>query len=331
MSTASNGPVKNTGNIKTGRPIVVGVDGSEPAQEALRYAAHIARRRELPLRIVYGLTMPEFYTGMVPPPPEAIEALEDEGHQVLDKSKEIAQEIAPHTHIDPQLVTGPGPTALIESSHSAAMVVIGSRGAGGFMHRMLGSTAIAVSTHAASPVLVLRGEVPEDLSTPVVVGMDDSPASMNALTVAFEEAHLREAPLSVVTAWVEGEYKTVFSPAQMANWEPVGDVHARWLAEQVAERQERYPDVEVSQIVTQNKPRDELLERSHDAQLVVVGSRGRGGFRGLLLGSTSQALMLHAHCPVLIVREGIAEEQEETMDENVGGSTRYAQPAAGKS
>lgn len=297
----------------TSAPIVVGIDGSEPAREALRYAAGLAHQRKLPLRIVSAVTMPELYTGMVPPPPEMIDALQAEGERMLSEAEEAAREVAPRTSIATEVITSPPPSALVDASHSAAMVVIGSTGRGGIMYRMMGSTAVAVCSHATSPVLVVRGEIRSGTSAPVVVGVDDSKHSAGALTVGFEEAQVRQVPLVAMTSWVEGDYETVFSPDQMAHWQPVSDVHAQRLAEQVADVQESFPDVEVREVVARNKPRDELLQRSETAQLVVVGSRGRGGFRGLLLGSTSQALMLHAHCPVLIMREGAEEEHSETL------------------
>jgi nucleotide-binding universal stress UspA family protein len=135
-----------------------------------------------------------------------------------------------------------------------------------------------------------------------VVGIDGSPVGEDAIAVAFEEASLRGVPLVAVHAWSDVTYD-VYGVERLVNeWPAIEDGEERALAERLAGWQEKYPDVEIRRVLRRDRPRHALLEAAEKAQLVVVGSRGRGGFTGMLLGSTSQALVQHAGCPVLVVR-----------------------------
>lgn len=137
----------------------------------------------------------------------------------------------------------------------------------------------------------------------MVVGVDGSPNSEAAIAVAFEEASFRKAPLVAVHAWVDVVYDSTESAARlMPQWETLQPTEERLLAQRLAGWQEKYPDVEVQRKLVRDRPRHVLLDESDRAQLLVVGSRGRGGFAGMLLGSTSQALVHHSSCPVLVVR-----------------------------
>ncbi|MGW4527305.1 universal stress protein [Amycolatopsis sp. NPDC004378] len=132
---------------------------------------------------------------------------------------------------------------------------------------------------------------------------DGSPLSEAAIAWAFEEASIRHAPLVAVYTWHDGDTAGLFSDGNVAfQGESLRDSGRRLLAQRLAGWQEKYPDVVVERRVEHDKPRDRLLGASHEAQLLVVGSRGRGGFSGLVLGSTSQALLHHAACPVMVVR-----------------------------
>ncbi|GAB3488668.1 universal stress protein [Amycolatopsis cihanbeyliensis] len=290
----------------TAGAIVVGVDGSEAATRAVRWAAETAAERGLPLRLAHALTLSGgYYGGGLAVPREFFEAIERDSERVLDEAMEVASTAGPGVDIDTVLVREPVIPSLLELSGEARMIVLGGVGQGGFPGMRLGSTAVAVSSHAHCPVVVVRNRDGEDVPTegPVVVGVDGSPTSERAVAVAFEEASLRGAPLVAVHAWLDGDYDTVFSPARSySTWESVDEVERRALAERLAGWQEKYPDVRVERVVARDRPRHQLLEWSARARLLVVGCRGRGGFRGLLLGSTSQAMLQHADCPVLVVR-----------------------------
>jgi nucleotide-binding universal stress UspA family protein len=136
-----------------------------------------------------------------------------------------------------------------------------------------------------------------------VVGVDGSPVGEAAIEFAFEQASRLNAPLMAVHAWSDMVPAATFAVVPHAvDWAQIQTAELQLLCERLAGWQEKYPDVRVDRIVTQDRPAHSLLEQARDAQLVVVGSRGRGGVTGLLLGSTSQALLHHAPCPVAVVR-----------------------------
>jgi nucleotide-binding universal stress UspA family protein len=188
---------------------------------------------------------------------------------------------------------------LVAESRQAQLVVVGDRGLGGFTGLLLGSVAVGLAAHAASPVAVVRGAAPSP-DGQVVVGVDGSPTSEAALAAAYEAAAARRVRLVAVHTWWDFLIDTTLAP--LLDWEAIeGDEHVL-LAERLAGWAEKYPDVEVRRVVARDKPAHSLLQQATGAQLVVVGSRGRGGFAGLLLGSVSHSLLHHAPCPVLVVR-----------------------------
>jgi len=137
-----------------------------------------------------------------------------------------------------------------------------------------------------------------------VVGVDGSPTSEAAIAMAFEEASLRNVDLVAVHAWTDfsSDYSYAYAHQFLMDWNRVETEEQELLAQRLAGWQEKYPDVMVHRAVTRDRPVHHLLEHAAQAQLLVVGSRGRGGFSGMLLGSTSQALIYHAPCPLLVVR-----------------------------
>jgi nucleotide-binding universal stress UspA family protein len=173
---------------------------------------------------------------------------------------------------------------------------------------VVGSIAVAVATHGHCPVVVVRGDAvgedagvadPEPLSgRPVVVGVDGSAVSDAAVAFAFEAAASRGVDVVAVHAWMD---VALGIGGELFEWAEIKAEEHTLLTERLADAQARYPDVPVRRVVTRDRPAHTLLEEAANAQLVVVGSRGRGGFRGLLLGSTSQALIYHSPCPVAVV------------------------------
>jgi nucleotide-binding universal stress UspA family protein len=196
--------------------------------------------------------------------------------------------------------------ALVEASQGASLTVVGPTGLGGYSGMALGSTAYAVASRALSPVAVVRGEAPateRDALRDVVVAVDGSPNSEQAIEAAFAEAADLRAPLVAVHVWHGISYDRMYDLKGLdVPWTSVDAQQRRWLAESLAGWCEKYPDVRVSRFVVNGEPRKVLLDWSATAQLIVVGSHGRGGVRRLLLGSTSHALVEHAECPVMVVR-----------------------------
>ncbi|MEC3982231.1 universal stress protein [Amycolatopsis sp. H20-H5] len=292
---------------ETRRTIVVGVDGAEFGLLAVRWAAQVASQRGFQLEIVHTVHLSRpAYGDLMTGSTELADAVRDDGRRIVEDAVAAAHSIDEKLEVRTAMPDAAPAENLIERSRTARMIVVGCRGTTAFTAMLLGSTAAAVLSHAECPVAVIRGRtdsaefIPDG---PVVVGIDGSPVSEQALEVAFDEASIRAMPLVVVHAWSDIGYDELGGMARLAvNWESIEGAEQRYLAERLAGWGEKYPDVAVQRVLVRDRPRHALLELSAKAQLVVVGSRGRGGFLGLLLGSTSQALAQHAKCPVLVVR-----------------------------
>jgi nucleotide-binding universal stress UspA family protein len=284
-------------------PVVVGVDGSPNSLAAVDLAVRQAAVRHCPLRVVHAFIWPYFTValGSSPDgPPDG--GLRHQAERFVDEAVARARTTAADVPVTGEVITGSPGTVLLHCARTAALVVIGDRGLGGVGSLLIGSVGVQLAHHAACPVLVARGDV--DASRPVVVGVDGSPANTAAIGYAFEAASLLGVPLVAVHAWSQpvstgpGDMlPLVYDPAQLAAEEDVV------LALALAGWQERYPDVVVHRRLVHLRPRTALIEVSRTAQLVVVGARGLGGFAGMLLGSVSQAVLHHAVCPVVIVRQ----------------------------
>lgn len=296
-----------TSNI-VGRPIVAAVDGSASALHAARWAAAMAAGRHAPLRLVHAVNIPALaYGAGLGPPTGFFEALQSDGRQRLIEAETALRAENPDLDLGIELKVADPVPALIDESGKARLVVLGSRGLGGFSGVLAGSTAVAVVAHGHCPVAVVRGSEPDAAPPahgPVVVGVDGSPNSELALATAFEEASWRNAELVAVHAWIEYSTDSAYGYAHQSfvDWDAVDTRERELLAERLAGWQEKYPDVEVRRVVARRRPVASLLEQSADAQLLVVGSHGHGGFAGMILGSTSQALIYHAPCPLMVVR-----------------------------
>ncbi|HEU5470881.1 MAG TPA: universal stress protein [Actinophytocola sp.] len=289
--------------MTTTSPIVVGVDGSDSALHAVRWAAREAELRNAPLRLVHVCTVvPPGYVNL----PGHGEVLVDRCRQWLRQAADAARAVADPVEIVTELRAGVIAKGLIEESAGARMVVLGSRGLGGFTELLVGPIAVTVAAHAHSPVVVVRPpgtRTPPVGTGPVVVGVDGSPTSEAAVAFAFEAAALRGVPLLAVHTWLDVDYTGAWiALPSLVDWAAVRADAQRLLAERLTAWQEKFPTVEVHRIVEQDRPARALLAHAKDAQLIVVGSRGRGAWTGLGLGSVSHTLLHHAPCPVAVVR-----------------------------
>jgi len=292
-----------TSNV-AGRPIVAAVDGSQSALDAVRWAADEAARRGLPLRLTHTVNVAAIaYGGSFGLPRDYFEAMHQYGRTYLADAGSLVTRLHPDVPVTTELVEGSPIPILEDASKQAALVVLGSRGMGGFTGILTGSTAIATIARAHCPVVVVRGDQP-DPAGPVVVGVDGSPASDIALAWAYEEASARGVDLVAVHGWTEfaSENSYAFARQFVVDWDAVQARQEEQLAAQLAGYGEKYPNVTVRRVVEGGRARQLLLDHARGAQLVVVGSRGHAELGGLLLGSTSQALVHHAPCPVLVVR-----------------------------
>jgi nucleotide-binding universal stress UspA family protein len=289
----------------SGRPIVAGVDGSASAMHAACWAADEAARQHAPLRLVGAAMVSAFAYGVGFSPTQTFfDDMAAEGRNHLVTAEAAIHKAHPDLTVDLEQSTAEPVSTLITESEHARMLVLGSRGLGGFTGILVGSTAVALVTHGHCPVAVIRSHEPDQEAPtqgPVVVGLDHSAASEPALAVAFDEASTRGTNLIALHAWIGFSAGKHYDYTQMSS-QAAAAHESELMTERLAGWQEKYPEVTVQGITADDGPTRCLLEHSNDAQLLVVGSRGHGGFTGLLLGSTSQALIYHATCPLLVVR-----------------------------
>lgn len=283
--------------------VLVCVDGSAASDAAVAWGTREAVLRGLPITLMHavppvlvGWPVGQLYADMP-------EWQQDSAQQVIDQARKVLHASLGDSQppeIRTKTVYSAIIPALIEASKDARMLVAGSQGLGALGRLLLGSVTAGLLHYAHCPVAVIHsaeGAAP-DFSAPVVLGIDGSPASEAATALAFDEASHRGVGLVAVHVWSD---VGVF-PILGMDWHDREKEGQEILAERLAGWQERYPDVHVERKLFCDKPSEWLLQESERAQLLVVGSRGRGGFPGMLLGSVSSAVAQSARIPVLVVR-----------------------------
>ncbi len=269
------------------RPVVVGVDGSPPSLVAAEHAAQAAVWRSRPLHLVHGYLHPLGYGVPINPYEVGVPAASEDGRKMLEQTAAELVDRWPGLTVEVrQVAGGPGAT-LVEESRRAELVVVGSRGLGGFAGLLLGSVGTQIAAHGHCPVLVIRPpDRPLPTEGPVLVGVDGSESAELAVGYGAEEA------AGAVERWCWCTSPTTATTPGRPR--PV-------LATAGAAARGSRPGLTVQErLIVAPKADQALIEATGDAALVVAGSRGRGGFAGLLLGSVSQTLVHHARCPVLI-------------------------------
>ena len=292
--------------------IVVGVDGSSSSDSAIRWAAHEATLRKAPLTLVHVVVTPAWgptpwllADKPLPIPAEEDPALEEAGRKIIAEATRIVQDAAQGDtlpEIKSELFYSVPLSTLINLSEQAQMVVVGSRGQNTMSRVLLGSVSSGLLHHAHCPVAVIHPSVtsePKPSNLPVVVGVDGSPASELATEIAFDEASRRGVDLVALHAYRDADLPAVLN----VQWSGDNPIPPEALTDRLAGWMKRYPDVTVHPRIVVDNPARHLLDESESAQLVVVGSRGRGGFTGMLLGSVSTAVAHAAKVPVIVVRQ----------------------------
>ncbi|PZO98752.1 MAG: universal stress protein [Corynebacterium urealyticum] len=291
-------------NTNSGREIIVAVDGSEASNTAVLWAANAALKRNQPLKLVSAYTMPQFmYADGMVPPQELYDDLEGEANDRIETAHELVRNFNADIKVSHAVKEGSPVDILLNFSRDAEMIVMGSRGLGGLSGLVMGSVSSAVVSHADCPVVVVRkdSDVSEESKYgPVVVGVDGSEVSRQAMEQAFREASARGASLTAVHAWNDSQFYASYAGLNAGEQEKAE--HIALLKQEIAPFAERYPDVKVTEILARDRPVGALQDEAEGAQLLVLGSHGRGGFRGMLLGSTSRALLQYAPCPMMVVR-----------------------------
>ncbi|WP_342775390.1 universal stress protein [Streptomyces tateyamensis] len=294
------------------RPVLVGVDPEHPSRMVLVWAADEAKRRHLPLHVLQAfkpLTRNGAWPRTWPDLQQRARLLRTAGEEALDEATRFIRERHPGLPVSATLADGDPVDVLHRQAEGSALLVLGSRHLSAARELFTaGSVALPLIAHASCPVVVVRD--PEHITQQpayLVVGVDGSPASQSAVDYAFEAAALRGAQLRALFAW---------QPSHLPAAEEyrVEQESRRVLAETAAGRRESHPDVTLTHEVVRGHPVAVLSEASAHALALVVGTRGLGGFTGMLLGSVGQGVLHHARCPVITVPGPVG----------LGGETRRA-------
>jgi nucleotide-binding universal stress UspA family protein len=288
-------PVKHLG-------IVVAVDGSPASNAATCWAVRDAALRNVPLTVVSVVTTPTATFPPVPYPDSLAVRLEDQGRKTAADAVKIAEDAMPTDRkvaVKSEVVFSTPAQALIKMSDEAEMLVVGSSGKGMLARGLLGSVSSSVVRHANCPVAVIRDEdllMPDPQHAPVLVGVDGSSASELATEIAFDQASRRGVELIAMHAWSD------VCASGLPGWEWSAPGSESSFADSLEHWQERYPNLTVQRVVVCDEPARQLIEKSESAQLVVVGSHGRGAFDRMVLGSVSNTVLHSVRIPVIVAR-----------------------------
>jgi nucleotide-binding universal stress UspA family protein len=291
-----------------GSAVVVGLDRSDTGRAAVEYAAELASRRHRPLRLVHAY---ELIQTTVRPnygwTPDVESVVRNSAQRLLDETVEVLCLVYPSLDVTAVLKKGSPVELLLEESHRAHTIVLGSRGTGGFENLLIGSTTLHVVAHATCPVVAVPS--PADKENPrhgVVVGADGSELSEAAVGYAFETASEVGEKLTAIHAWHDPTRTGVgmMMPITYDSAELVKEERLV-LAESLAGWQEKFPDVVVERKVVLGHPVPTLVTHAANARILVVGCRGRGAVSSLILGSVSHGVLHHATGPVAVVHRAL--------------------------
>ncbi|GAS93616.1 universal stress protein UspA-like protein [Mycolicibacterium canariasense] len=284
--------------------VIVGADGSPASRVAVDWAAREAESRRSTLTVVHVVPTGTMVSWMDVPITEGYWAERDRRAEkvITDALTLVADAISdrPAITVARRIMEAPTIPTLVQMSAAAEMVVVGCRGLGGVSRLLLGSVSTGLVHRAHCPVAVVRDEdplMPDPAHAPVVVGTDCSPASDLATDIAFDEAARRGAQLVAVHVWsdqIDDLADYLWTDGEQSARRALAEYLERWTL--------RYPKVAVRAVVERDHPARRLLEHADKAQLLVVGSHGRGGFEGMVLGSVSSAVVHGARMPVIVAR-----------------------------
>ncbi len=273
--------------------VVVGVDGSPAGDRALAFAVEQAARSHRPLHLVHATGV-----GIVPWTEERLQRQREITEERRQRAVELDDEVA----VTAATVVGEAAASLVEASRTASLVVLDAGGLGTAMGVLMGATTHQVAAHAHCPVMVTPHTDEPSRSGPVVVGIDADERSAAAIEWAFAEASARDAELVAVHTWWWEDPNPFFGGVDREEiWQEVAESQRLLVAEMLAGWQEKYPDVVLIPSLVRGQAATVLEDVSGSSQLVVVGSRGRGGFAGLLLGSVGLHALHHTRCPLVVV------------------------------
>lgn len=286
--------------------VLVGVDGSSWALAAVGWAVAEAILRRVQITVVHVVTPLTASTLAWPGgriPEEVLQIQDTDARTVIAEAMNVVQDSIDDGYrpqIRSELSFGGVVPTLVELSKNADLLVVGPRGRNGQHRRLLGESSSGLIRHARCPVAIVHNPPtsPESARLPVLLGTDGSPASELATEIAFCEASWRGVDLVALHVLGDGDMSSLYS----MEWSALQASVRKPIAERLATWEERYPDVTVNLEVQFERPARQLIDESERSQLVVVGSHGRGGFAGMLLGSVSATVAQEAAVPVIVAR-----------------------------
>lgn len=280
--------------------IVVGVDASGSSDEAIEWAAAEAALRGAPLVLAHAVAPPSSDWAAQDVTQERMWAAAE---RLLQAKRDDVYDVHPELEVHIELTTAARNEALLTQAEGAALVVVGSHARNLLGRMFLGSTSHFMVTHSPGPIAVVRAR-PTDPHAPVVVGVDIDESAGTALEYAFERALERHVPLVAVHSWMAdvpmGYGMFVVDGAILTELRLAAEHR---LTEALKAPSAAHPDVVVKATVVQSDPASALVDAAADAQLLVVGSHGRGGLGRLLMGSVSTNVLHATETPVIVVRD----------------------------
>jgi nucleotide-binding universal stress UspA family protein len=287
--------------------IIVGVDGSAPSIVALRWAAFEARRRKAEMVAVSCYSVPVYGSpeGAVYPTPDDIDMFRESATAIVERAAQTVADIDPAIVVEGVSAMAPATIAISDAARPGDEIVVGATGHTGVIDGLLGSVAMSVVHRSHVPVIIVPAKPVAEIGPTmkkIVVGVDGSPASLQALEWAYNEALVSGAELTAVHGWIypySGAHTSVSEPRTQMQLDAMEELKAS--LESLGPRLSG-GSLHVHARLVEQSPAEALLEESKDADLVVVGSRGRGAVRSTLLGSVSRTVAQHATCPVAVIR-----------------------------
>lgn len=299
-------------------PIIVGYDGTNPAAAAVAWASHEARVDGRPLRVL-TVQEPRYGDWMVP----LSTGLLEQSQALAAKGAALARYCEPSVSVEAVACEGSAAGALVRESTAAGLIVVGSRGGGGFRGLLLGSVAHQVAAHAAAPVAVIKRET-EGRPGGVVVGVEANVPAQAAVEFAFQHASHRRLPLTALHAWLPAYTDPSFNSFTIMAWHQEFHEQEAALRAVLQPWRERFPDVDVRECVVADTTPEALISAATDAALLVVGTRSRHAVSQLALGSVTHTVLQRATAPTVVVGPHV---HPELVDLRGQSSTSHWRPS----